>query len=91
MTTFNNIIIIVQAQVIQERIPSREVEGEELTKAFNSRFFCIREKELDKQQRLEKIGAIAVYDAAVDKLRGTYRQMATNGRAYLGTLSPVSD
>jgi hypothetical protein len=91
MTTFTNTIIIVQAQVLQARIPSRDVEDEELTKAFNGRFVCIRERELEKQQRLEKIGAIAVYNTAVDNLCGAYHNIATIGRAYLDTLSPMSD
>jgi hypothetical protein len=91
MTTFNNTIIVVQPQVIQERIPSRDVDDAELAKAFNARFVCIRERDLEKQQRLEKIGAIAVYNAAVDDLCGTCNNIATMGRAYLDTLSPISD
>ncbi len=54
-------------------------------------FVSIREKELEKKQRLEKIGAIGVFNADCDKLRATYRQIVNNGKAYLATLSPTSD
>jgi hypothetical protein len=92
MTTFNNTFITVQPEVIQDRIPSRDVDDAELSKAFNARFVCIRERDLEKQQGLEeKIGAIAVYNAAVDNLCGTCNNIATMGRAYLDTLSPISD
>ena len=81
----------MQRQVIQDRIPDRDVDDAELEKAFNARFVCIRERDLEKQQRLEKIGAIAVYNADVYNLCGTYNNIATMGRAYLDTLSPISD
>ena len=91
ITPFNNTIFVVQRQVIQDRIPDRDADDAELAKAFNARFVCIRERDLKKQQRLDKIGSIAVYNAAVDKLNGTCNNMATKGRAYLDTLSPISD
>ncbi len=91
MTSIINTFIIVQPQVIQEHTPSRDVNDTELAKAFNARFVCIRERDLEKQQRLEKIGAIAVYNAAVDHLCKTCNNIATMGRAYLDTLSPISD
>ncbi len=40
---------------------------------------------------VEKIGAIALYNTAVDNLCGAYHNIATMGRAYLDTLSPMSD
>ncbi len=82
ITTFNNTFILVL---------DSDVEDAELTKAFNARFVCIRERDLEKQQRLEKIGAIAVYNTSVEKLCADYDDMATKGQAYLDTLSPVSD
>ncbi len=91
ITTFNNTIIVVQRQVSQDRIPDRDFDDAELAKAFNARFVCIRERDLAKQQRLEKIGAIAVYNAACEDLCGGYNNIATMGRAFLDTLSPISD
>ena len=82
ITTFNNTFILV---------PDSDVEDAELTKAFNARFVCIRERDLEKQQRLEKIGAIAVYNTTVEKLCATLDDIATKGKAYLDTLSPISD
>ncbi len=85
ITTFNNTYILVLPLVNLERIPDSDVDDAELTKAFNARFVCIRERDLEKQQRLEKIGAIAVYNTSVDNLCATYNNLATKGRA------PISD
>ena len=52
---------------------------------------CIREKELARQQRVEKFGETAVYEADMAKMAATYGEMGEDGRAYLATLTPPSD
>ncbi len=54
-------------------------------------FVSIREKDLEKKLRLEKLGAIGVYNVDCEQLDATLRATVQSGRAYLGTLSPISD
>jgi hypothetical protein len=81
----------VPGQVLHERLTSKEQEDVELANAFNLQFVYIRENDLEKKQRLARIGGIAAFDADVEKLRATCDAIATKGRSYLETLSPVSD
>ncbi len=52
---------------------------------------CLREKELAKQQRLENIGLIGVYNEDSANLIASYDQMGKDAHAYLQTLTPPSD
>ncbi len=65
--------------------------NDELTKAFDLQFVCLRERELAKQQRVERIGLIRVYDEDSAKIAAGYGKISEDGRAYLATLSPLSD
>jgi hypothetical protein len=63
----------------------------ELSKAFDSQFVCLREKDLAKQQRVERIGLIRVFDEDSAKMAAGYGQLGDDGRAYIATLTPPSD
>ena len=65
--------------------------NDELAKAFDLQFVCLREKELAKQQRVERIGLIRVFDEDSAKIAASYGQMGKDGQAYLDTLTPPSD
>jgi hypothetical protein len=65
--------------------------NDELAKAFDLQFVCLREKELAKQQRVERLGLIRVFDEDSAKMAASYGQMSEDGRAYLATLTPPSD
>ena len=65
--------------------------NDELTKAFDLQFVCLREKELAKLQRVERIGLIRVFEEDSAKMAAVYGQMSEDGRAYLATLTPPSD
>ena len=84
-------LFVVPVQAPTERFTTTQQEDEEIARRFDLQFVCIREKELARQQRLEKFGAIAVYDADMAKMAATYGEMGEDGRAYLATLTPPSD
>ncbi len=65
--------------------------NDELAKAFDLQFVCLREKELAKQQRIERLGLIRVFDEDSAKIAASYGQMGKDGQAYLDTLTPPSD
>ena len=52
---------------------------------------CLREKDLAKQQRVERLGLIRVFEEDSAKMAAGYGQMSVDGRAYLATLTPPSD
>ena len=52
---------------------------------------CLREKDLAKQQRVERIGLIRVFEEDSAKMAAGYGQLSVDGRAYLATLTPPSD
>jgi hypothetical protein len=54
-------------------------------------FRCVREIENDKRERIEKMGAIPAFDADMKALSEAYGKMASDGRAFLATLSDDSD
>jgi hypothetical protein len=54
-------------------------------------FRCVREIENDKRERIEKMGAIPAFDADMTALSEAYGKMASDGRAFLATLSDDSD
>ncbi len=85
------ILFVVPVQAPTERFTTTQQEDEELARRFNSQFVCTREKELARQQRLETLGAIGVFDADMAKLAATYGQIGQDGQAYLATLTPPSD
>ena len=66
-------------------------QNDELTKAFDSQFVCLREKELAKQQRLERLGLVDVFDEDSANMAASYGQMGQDAQAYLATLTPPSD
>jgi hypothetical protein len=82
VASVNNNMFVVADQVRQ---------NEELAKAFDLQFVCLREKELAKQQRLENIGLIGVYNEDSANLIASYDQMGKDAHAYLQTLTPPSD
>lgn len=82
VASVNNNMFVVADQVRQ---------NEELAKAFDLQFVCVREKELAKEQRLEEIGLIRVYNEDSAKLAASYGQMGKDAHAYLQTLTPPSD
>ncbi len=82
VASVNNNMFVVADQVRQ---------NEELAKAFDSQFVCLREKELAKQQRVERLGLIGVFDEDSAKMAASYGQMGKDAQAYLATLTPPSD
>jgi hypothetical protein len=66
-------------------------QNKELSKAFDLQFVCLREKELAKQQRLERLGLVGVFDEDSANMAASYGQMGKDAQAYLATLTPPSD
>ena len=92
MPLFTHTIFVVRIEMLHERCTSNtEQADEKLRNEFNRRFRCIREIELEKQQRVERLGEIGVFNADIAKMAATYGAASATGRAYLGTLSPPSD
>jgi hypothetical protein len=54
------------------------------------KFKCVREQKLDKQDRIDKIGLLGVFNEDSAKLANSYGKMAADGNAYPSTLSPDS-
>jgi hypothetical protein len=54
-------------------------------------FLCEREKENARLERLEKMGQIPAFDAAMDALAEGYGRIAADGKGYLAKLSDSSD
>ncbi len=84
-------IFVVSVQAPTERFTTTQQEDEELARRFNLQFVCTREKELARQQRLETLGAIGVFDADMAELASTYGKIRQEAQAYLATLTPPSD
>jgi hypothetical protein len=72
MTSFNNTIFVVPVQVLHEQFTSTDQEDVELAKAFNLRFVCLREKELEKRQRLERLGPEDAFNADMSAMAAQY-------------------
>jgi hypothetical protein len=91
VASLHQYMIVVPVKVPHERFTSREQEDVELSKAFNLQFVNLREKELARQERLQRLGPIGVFDADMALLSTTYGKISTDGQAYLDTLTPPSD
>ena len=72
-------------------VADQDRQNDELTKAFDLQFVCLREKELAKLQRVERIGLIRVFEEDSAQMAASYGRMSEDGRAYLATLTPPSD
>ena len=54
-------------------------------------FLCVREKEYNARERIERMGAEPAFYEDMDNLANNYGRMAAEGKAFLDTLSSDSD